>query len=145
MPGSMLVPRTTDVREYQLAMAKHDKAVVIALQAEGGIHQFSFPAVMGWQGTTRFVQQLATSSIQFGLPVLLLGSNLVEAAHSLAVPTSATGLIHHTPPVPNLTRHHGTRSTNNPGEWLRRTVDTRMPGVFSWKNVPIATTVDQRQ
>jgi hypothetical protein len=50
--------------------------------------------------------------------------------HPLAVPTTATGLIHNTPPRAELDAHH------KPGEWLRLTIDTRMPGVFSWKNVP---------
>ena len=35
-----------------------------------------------------------------------------------------------------LDAHHVQSSTTKPGEWLRLTIDTRMPGVFSWKNVP---------
>jgi hypothetical protein len=110
--------------------------VVIVLQAD-----MWDPAAIGSGGLsayTSFVQHLANLSIQFGQPVLPLNgdSHVFEVDHPLAVPTTATGLIHNTSPVPNLTRITVQGSTNEPGEWLRLTIDTRMPGVFSWKNVP---------
>jgi hypothetical protein len=123
---------------FKLAVAKHAKAVVIALQADMWDPAAVAAGGDGLSAYTPFVQQLATSSIQFSLPVLLLNgdSHLFEVDHPLAVPTSATGVIHNTPAVPNLTRITVQGSTNKPGEWLRLTIDTRMPGVFSWKNVP---------
>ena len=53
----------------------------------------------------------------------------------LADPTSATGVVHGTQAVPNLTRITVQGSTNAPSEWLRLTVDPRAPDVFSWENV----------
>jgi hypothetical protein len=54
----------------------------------------------------------------------------------LANPLSATGVIHHTQAVPNLTRIVVQGSTNDPGEWLRLTIDPRKNQPFSWVNVP---------
>jgi hypothetical protein len=112
--------------------------VVIALQADMWDPAAIAPGGNGLSTYTSFVQQLANLSIQFGQPVLLLNgdSHVFEVDHPLAVPTTATGLIHKTRPVPNLTRITVQGSTNKPGEWLRLTIDTRIPGVFSWKNVP---------
>ena len=53
----------------------------------------------------------------------------------LANPNSATGLIHGTQAVPNLTRITVQGSTNTPREWLRLTIDPRTPQVFNWENV----------
>jgi hypothetical protein len=60
---------------------------------------------------------------------------LFEVDHPLANPTSATGLIHGTPAVPNLTRITVQGSTNKPREWLRLTIDPRSPQVFTWESV----------
>lgn len=123
---------------FKLAAAKHAKAVVIALQADMWDPSALVSGGDGLNGYTHFVQELASLSINFGRPVLLLNgdSHIFGVDHPLAVPTSTMGLIHNTPPVPNLTRITVQGSTNKPAEWLRLTIDTRMPGVFSWKNVP---------
>jgi hypothetical protein len=44
-------------------------------------------------------------------------------------------MIHHTQSVPNLTRITVQGSTNQPGEWLKLTIDLRAPEPFSWANV----------
>jgi hypothetical protein len=53
----------------------------------------------------------------------------------LADATSATGMIHHTQAVSNLTRITVQGSTNLPNEWLKLTVDPSTPNVFTWGNV----------
>jgi len=69
--------------------------------------------------------------------VLLLNgdSHVYEADHPLLDPDSATGKIHGTQAVPNLTRITVEGSTNKPREWLRLTIDPRAPQIFSWENV----------
>jgi hypothetical protein len=78
-------------------------------------------------------------STQFGRPVLLFNgdSHLFEVDHPLAEPTSATGIIHGTQTVPNLTQITVQGSTNAPAEWLKLTIDTRGDtAALSWVNVP---------
>jgi hypothetical protein len=121
------------------AFAEHDhaKGVVVAIQAD----MFDPAALVaggdGLDAYTPFVQELANRSVHFGKPVLLLNgdSHLFEADQPLANPASATGQIHHTQPVPNLTRITVQGSTNAPAEWLRLTIDPRSKSVFSWENV----------
>jgi len=48
---------------------------------------------------------------------------------------SATGLIHNTPVVANLTRITVQGGTNKPREWLRLTFAPPSAQVFSWENV----------
>ena len=120
---------------FALAAHNRARAVVIGLQAD-----MWDPAALGGDGLdqyTPFVQSLADSAIAFGGPVLLLNgdSHLYEEDRPLADPTSATGAIHHTQPVPNLTRITVQGSTNAPSEWLRLTIDTRKPDPFTWSNV----------
>jgi hypothetical protein len=110
------------------------KAVVIALQADPAAVA---PGGDGLSAYTPFVQELASLSVHFGRPVLLINgdSHLFEADHPLADPSSPSGQIHRTLPVPNLTRITVQGSTNAPAEWLRLTIDPRARNVFSWKNV----------
>jgi hypothetical protein len=91
----------------------------------------------GLSNYTILVHELAQRSLHFGRPVLLINgdSHVFGADQPLADPTSATGLIHNTPPVPNLTRITLQGSTNAPVEWLRLTIDPRSPQVLSWENV----------
>jgi Calcineurin-like phosphoesterase len=123
---------------FYLARTKQAKAVVLAVQADMWDPAAVAPGGDGLSAYTPFVQELANQSIQFGRPVLLLNgdTHLFEADHPLAMPSSPQGLIHHTLPVPNLTRITVQGSTNAPAEWLRLTIDTTTPGVFSWTNVP---------
>lgn len=123
---------------FGLAASRHSRAVVIALQADMWDPEALAPGGDGLSAYTPFVQQLAALSLQFGKPVLLLNgdSHKFGADRPLADPNSSTGVIHHTPPVPNLSRVTVQGSTNKPAEWLRLTIDTRTPGVFSWQNIP---------
>ena len=120
------------------AMDRHARAVVIALQADMWDPAAVAPGGDGLSAYTPFVQELANLSLQFGRPVLLLNgdSHVFGADHPLAVSSSSTGVIHHTLPVPNLTRITVQGSTTAPSEWLRLTIDTRTPNVFTWQNVP---------
>jgi hypothetical protein len=122
---------------FKLASARQAKAVVIALQADMWDPAAIVPGGDGLSAYTPFVRQLAYFSLQFGRPVLLLNgdSHLFEADRPLADPASATGQIHGAPAVPNLTRITVQGSTNKPAEWLRLTIDTHTPNVFSWQNV----------
>jgi len=129
-----------DIRWLQAAFAEakedHAKAMVIVQQAD----MWDPEALAGNElyNYTPYVQQLADLSVAFGRPVLLLNgdSHVYGADHPLADPTSATGVIHGTQAVPNLTRVTVQGSTNAPAEWLRLTIDPRKPEVFSWENVP---------
>jgi len=120
------------------ARNEHARAVVVAIQADMFDLTALVPGGDGLNAYTPFVQELANQSVRFGRPVLLLNgdSHLFEADHPLADPTSPTGMIHNTQPVPNLTRITVQGSTNAPGEWLRLIIDTRKAQPFSWTNVP---------
>lgn len=122
---------------FERANDDHTKAVVIAIQAD-----MWDPAALarggdGLNGYDGLVQELADLSSEFGRPVLLINgdSHLYGADNPLADPASATGLIHGTQAVPNLTRITVQGSTNTPHEWLRLSIDPRSPQVFSWENV----------
>lgn len=141
--SSEVAQRTAaDIRWLQAAFAeamhRHDRALVIALQADMWDPAALQPGGDGLNAYTTFVRALASSTLQFGRPVLLLNgdSHLFEADHPLADPNSPTGKIHLTPAVPNLTRITVQGSTNAPAEWLRLTIDSRKSDVFSWRNVP---------
>jgi hypothetical protein len=123
---------------FKLAHQSHAKAVVIAIQADMWDLTALPPSGDGLNAYTPFVQQIADLTSNFGKPVLLLNgdSHLFGADHPLADPSSPTGLVHHTQAVPNLTRITVQGSTNPPAEWLKLTIDTHKPGVFSWTNVP---------
>jgi len=84
------------------------------------------------------VQRLAGLSLWFGRPVLLLNgdSHIFVADRPLADPSSATGLVHKTSAVPNLSRITVRGATEKPAVWLRLTIDTTTPQVFTWTNVP---------
>jgi hypothetical protein len=114
------------------------KAVVLILQADMWDPE-ALPSAggTGLDHYTIFVQRLADLAVHFGGPVLLLNgdTHLSFSDKPLANPLSKTGVIHHTQAVPNLTRIVVQGSTNDPGEWLRLTVDTRKNQPFSWKNV----------
>lgn len=123
---------------FKLAESSHAKAVVIALQADMWDLSALATGGDGLSAYTFFVKQLAASSLEFGKPVLLLNgdSHLFRVDRPLADPSSNTGKIYNTPPVPNLSRITVQGSTNAPAEWLRLTIDTSSPTVFSWVNVP---------
>jgi len=111
--------------------------VVIALQANMWDPEAIAPGGDGLNGYTAFVTRLADLSRHFGRPVLLVNgdSHVFTTDLPLGDPTSATGVIHGTAAVPNLTRITVQGSTNKPREWLRLTIDPRTEGVFSWENV----------
>ena len=123
---------------FNVAEEGRARAVIIALQANMWDPEALAPGGDGLSAYRDFVQKLADLSVRFGRPVLLLNgdSHVFAADQPLANPTSATGMIHGTQAVPNLTRITVQGSTNKPAEWLKLTIDPRRPGVFSWKNVP---------
>ena len=145
-PGAQaqeVVERTdADIRWLQAAFhraeAEHARAVLIGLQADMWDPAALIAGGDGLSAYTAFVQELADLSAHFGRPVLLLNgdSHLFGVDRPLADPASATGLIHATQAVPNLTRITVQGSTNAPAEWLRLTIDPRDVDVFSWENVP---------
>jgi hypothetical protein len=129
-----------DIRWLERAFAQAEtdnaKGILIGLQAD-----MWDPAALeaggdGLDGYTGFVQELADLSVHFGRPVLLINgdSHVFEADHPLADPTSATGLIHHTQAVSNLTRITVEGSTAA-DEWLRLSIDPRSSELFSWQRV----------
>ena len=130
-----------DIRWLQVAFdraeASHARAVVLALQADMWDPAAAAPGGDGLHAYTRFVRKLAELSTRFRRPVLLLNgdSHVYGADHPLADPNSASGRIHGTQAVPNLTRITVQGSTNAPAEWLRLTIDPQDANVFSWQNV----------
>lgn len=124
-------------RAFAQAEADNVQAVLIGLQADMWDPAQIVPGGDGLDKYTPFVQKIADFSIRFGRPVLLINgdSHLFETDHPLADPTSATGKIHGTQAVPNLTRITVQGSTNTPSEWLRLTINPRSADVFSWKNI----------
>ena len=135
-----------DIRWMQQAFAtakrKGARAVVIGIQADMWDPAAFVSGGDGLSGYTGFVQALATEALAFGKPVLLINgdSHLYGSDQPLADPNSATGKIHNTPAVTNLTRIIVQGSTNAPAEWLRLTIDPTKPASpFSWTNVPYCT------
>lgn len=127
---------------FEFARQSHAKAVVIGLQADMWDLSALAPGGDGLSAYTPFVLELARLANTFGRPVLLINgdSHLFGADKPLADPSSATGQVHGAPKVANLTRITVQGSTNAPAEWLRLTIDTRTPNVFSWTNVPYCST-----
>jgi hypothetical protein len=124
---------------FDLAQRAHAKAVVVAEQADLWDPEAVATGGAGLDQYTPFVQQLANRTVAFKRPVLVLNgdTHLYEADYPLADPNSATGLIHKTQAVTNLTRIVVQGSTNAPAEWLKLTIDPRKKGndIFSWQNV----------
>jgi len=111
--------------------------VVLALQADMWDPEAAAPGGAGLDQYTPFVQLLAKRAREFRRPVLLLNgdTHLYLTDRPLTDPSSATGAIHHTVAVPNLTRIVVQGSTNSPAEWLKLTIDPRKPDPFKWTNV----------
>jgi hypothetical protein len=122
---------------FDRAEEEHARAVVIALQADMWDPEAAAAGGAGLDQYTPFVQALADLTLKFHGPVLLLNgdTHLFLADQPLADPTSTTGVIHHTPAVPSLTRVVVQGSTNAPAEWLRLTIDPRRTQPFNWTNV----------
>jgi len=124
---------------FHVAKEVRAKALVIAEQADMWDPEAAAVGGAGLDQYTPFVTQLASLTLDFKRPVLLLNgdTHLYETDYPLADPNSTTGVIHHTPAVANLSRVVVQGSTNAPAEWLKLTIDTRKHGndVFSWKNV----------
>lgn len=123
---------------FQFAMRYRMKGVVIGIQADMWDRFAAAPGGDGLDGYTGFVNELARLSVAFGKPVLLLNgdSHIFTVDKPLADPSSATGQIHKTIPVPNLTRITVQGSTVAPAEWLKLTIDPRSANLFRWQNVP---------
>ncbi len=123
---------------FDAAGKNRSKAMVIALQADMWDPEATAVGGAGLGGYTTLVRAIADFTLAFGKPVLLINgdSHVYFYDHPLADPTNRTGLIHGTPAVPNLTRITVQGSTTAPAEWLRLTIDTQAPTVFSWRNVP---------
>ncbi len=119
---------------FAAARLTRAKGVVIGIQAD-----MWDPAALAGDGLNAYtpvVKKLADLCVQFGRPVLLINgdSHVFETDQPLADPSSATGLIHGTQAVPNLTRLTVEGSTLA-DEWVKLTVDPRSPGVFSWERI----------
>lgn len=136
---------SADFRWLEATFAKakneHAKAVVIGIQADMWDPAAITATSNELSNYTPIVQKLADLVEDFGGPVLLLNgdSHVYGADQPLANSSSATGSIHHTQAVPNLTRITVQGSTTAPAEWLRLTIDPRKPQPFSWENVVYCT------
>jgi hypothetical protein len=128
---------------FALAEANGAAAVLIGLQADMWDPAQVAPGGNGLNGYTGLVHVLADAAVHFGKPVLLINgdSHLFGSDRPLADPASATGQIHGTQAVPNLTRVTVQGSTNTPLEWLRLTIDPRSEAIFSFENVVVCQTL----
>ena len=122
--------------EKAFKKAKKAAGMVIAIQANMWDPDQTVSGGDGLTGYDEFVQALANQAVAFGRPILLLNgdSHIYGADQPLADATSATGMIHHTQVVSNLTRITVQGSTNTPNEWLKLTIDPSTPNVFTWGN-----------
>src|SRR5258706_4970078 len=129
-----------DIRWLEAAFARAEaddaKAVLIGLQADMWDPAQILPGGDGLDHYTTFVHRLADLAVHFGRPVLLIhgDSHVYGAEHPLANPASATGLIHATQAVPNLTRLTVEGSTAA-DEWIKLTIDPRSADIFSWERI----------
>jgi hypothetical protein len=123
-------------KAFDQAEADNAAAVLIGLQADMWDPEAIAPGGAGLTNYTPLVTEIANRSVAFNRPVLLINgdTHVFEVDHPLADPTSATGQIHNTQSVPNLTRITVEGSTDA-DEWLRLTIDPRAPGIFSWQRV----------
>ncbi len=124
-------------RAFAQATRDGTAAVLIGLQADMWDPAQFAPGGDGLSGNDAFVQQLASLTVAYGKPVLLINgdSHLFESDHPLADPTSSTGIMHPVSfPVPNLTRITVDGSTNF-HDWVKLVVDPTTPAVFSWTRV----------
>ena len=118
---------------FELARARHARAVVIGIQADMWDPAAGAAELTGYD---RIIQRLAALALQFGKPVLLLNgdSHDFKVDNPLASGDPAHGV---TTPVPNLTRitvQGG--SAHFPLEYLRLTIDPRQSRApFSWQRV----------
>jgi hypothetical protein len=112
------------------------RGVVVGVQANMWDPAALAPGGDGLGAYTNIVHKLADLSVFFGRPVLLINgdTHVFEVDQPLADPASATGVIHGTQPVPNLTRITVEGSTATK-EWLKLTVDPASPAVFSWQRI----------
>ncbi|NJA06129.1 MULTISPECIES: hypothetical protein [Methylomonas] len=122
---------------FKKAKKDHARAVVIAIQADMWDPAAITATTNELSAYTPIVQKLADLTDDFRGQVLLLNgdSHVYGSDRPLADPSSATGVIHHTQAVPNLTRITVQGSTTAPSEWLRLTIDPRKPQPFQWENV----------
>jgi hypothetical protein len=124
--------------EQAFAVAERDdvQGLLIGLQADMWDPEALAPGGDGLNGYDSFVQRLAELSVHFGRPVLLINgdSHVFEVDQPLADPNSATGKIHNTQSVPNLTRITVEGSTPA-NEWLRLSIDPRSEGIFTWDRI----------
>ncbi|MDT4328676.1 hypothetical protein ACQE3E_10325 [Methylomonas sp. MED-D] len=122
---------------FKKAKKDHARAVVIAIQADMWDPAAITATTNELSAYTPIVQKLADLTDDFRGQVLLLNgdSHVYGSDRPLADPSSATGVIHHTQAVPNLTRITVQGSTTAPSEWLRLTIDPRKSQPFQWENV----------
>jgi len=139
---------------FDFAARRHARAVVLGLQANmwdsekvDGIN----PAKTNLDNYTPFVQKLATRSLAFARPVMLLnGDSHKYKADRPLVPSTGVpvtlncentpagcdlSLIHKTPVVPNLRRIIVQGSGEPTHSWVKLKIDTESKEVFSWVTV----------
>lgn len=124
-------------RVFADAATNNSKAVLLGIQADMW-DPFIVTNPLAYSGFTNFVQKLAAKSVAFGKPVLLINgdSHIYGTDTPLADHTAVNSTIYGvTQDVPNLTRVT-VNGSNNALEYLRLTIDTATPAVFSWERVP---------
>lgn len=124
-------------KAFALATAHGDAAVLIGLQADMWDPAAAVAGGDGLNAYDALVAQIASASLAFGKPVLLVNgdSHLYEADHPLSDPTAAAYAYHPiSAPVPNLTRITVDGSTNFK-DWVKLVVDPTTASVFSWTRI----------
>lgn len=128
-------------RTFRDAEQRHASAVVLGIQADLWDPAFSGPNddPTQYDHFTDFARALASHALAFGRPVLLLNGDSHEFTddHPLADPArpyqkSMYGI---TGDVPNLRRITVNGSTTPCHEWLKLSIDPRVPGLFTIQRV----------
>lgn len=117
---------------FATAQREGAAAVVLAFQAD----MWDSGATSDYQA---FVERIGTRAAAFARPVLLLegDSHVFRVDHPFTPGDPLHSLFADTPDAPNVTRIVVEGSTN-PTEYVRLTIDSEQPGVFSWARVPLA-------
>ena len=126
---------------FASARAHDAAAVVLAIQADMWDPAFSGvnAQAASFDHYTAFVQALASQTLAWGKPVLLVNGDshifVDDQPLSAAAPAYQRTMYGVTQPVPNLRRITVNGSTTPCHEWLKLTIDPRADGVFDYERV----------
>ena len=128
-------------RTFAAARRDHAAAIALAIQADMWDPAFSGAndAPASYDHFTAFVNELASQTLAWGKPVLLLNGDshafVDDRPLSAAAPVYQKTMYGLTSSVPNLRRITINGSTTPCHEWLKLSIDPRADGIFSYERV----------